>query len=791
MKTNFLLTSAPLALAWSTAFVAFSERPAFAANDEDVVKVRVRVKGKGDIVRRAEMRIGDKRVFSGSDGVLAVSKTSDFSKCTVAKSGFEESSCTHLNENSTGVNDIFLIPSADNQVTTIVITGQDDVSSSKKIISKEELKRIAPGDPTKAIRFMPGVQTGNRMGGGGQRGGGRGGGGGGGGGQNASAATAVSSSASVAQKGADGARFSTALASNSGVSIRGSSASESKYYLDDIEVPYVFHSMLDLSVVPGALIDSIQFESGGFSARYGNAMGGVVVLNTPATLAQKSEGEVTVNLPFYSGAYYRAPLNETSTMSVSYRRSYLDFFLKYLIDKVNPKMGSSVGTLSPVISDAHVQYLHKGADGSRQKITLLGVSDGIKAVFSSRLIGGGDTNFSFSSGVDTGTFAVEQEDSINDAVRYHTTPQVSVVRGTTAIGDNVAKSTQVNARVPLEILVAARDNVNFSVGVDPNVNTMTSTTKAVTLNQTTGVSTENDYSASYTVGNPAFWEVVNWRWGDFEIVPQTRTAYNTQIKRAAFDPRLNISYHVTEKNTLKGAVGRFSMAPTAAQASEGSGNPNLSFQRMYQYILGVETRWTPELTTDVQTYFKDGYGIVTSDPFTRYNNDARTRAWGVEFMVRRAFTGRWFSFLSYSYSKTQEQNAPGESFKRSPNDQTHIANLVGSYRFYPTWELSGTYRYNTSGVYIPSTGAFYNSASDRYVPHSSTVEKDLPAYQSVSFYLGKEFLYDTWQIQMRTGLESWWPSIQVASMQPTFNYSKDVARANISAIPFFEVKGVF
>lgn len=128
---------------------------------------------------------------------------------------------------------------------------------------------------------------------------------------------------------------------------------------------------------------------------------------------------------------------------------------------------------------------------------------------------------------------------------------------------------------------------------------------------------------------------------------------------------------------------------------------------------------------------------------------------------------------------------------RSPLDQTHAANVVASHRFLPTWEGSARYKYATGGSYSPSAGGYYDAGSDRYAALATTEEKDLPAQQTVSFYVKKEFLMNTWKMSLRGGMETFWFKPIVSSMRANYQLTKDNPVTSLSNIPFLELQGAW
>ncbi len=276
------------------------------------------------------------------------------------------------------------------------------------------------------------------------------------------------------------------------------------------------------------------------------------------------------------------------------------------------------------------------------------------------------------------------------------------------------------------------------------------------------------------------------------LTPGVRGFYNGQIKKSSADPRLRARYLINDANTVKAAAGQYSQSPQPQEASKDFGNPDLDFIRSMHYVLGLETKWGDEWTTEVQAFYKTAADNVTGDVEKRFDNDASFRSRGAEIFIRRNPTGRVFGWLAYTYSKTEARDSDQDPFRESQYDQSHVVNLAGNYRFTGTWELGGRYNFHTGDTYTPVDDAVYNANLDRYQERKrdeDTNQRRLDNFNALTVYLGKDFLYDTWKLKLRAGLESYWPQKQTIGISNNYDFSKEEPNRGIPAIPFIEVRG--
>ncbi len=88
--------------------------------------------------------------------------------------------------------------------------------------------------------------------------------------------------------------------------VRGSNPSSTGYFIDGIQVPFLFHLAVGPSVVSPAIIDTVKFHPGAFPAQYGRHTGGIVAATTRRP-ANRFRAEATVRL-FDAGAFVETPL---------------------------------------------------------------------------------------------------------------------------------------------------------------------------------------------------------------------------------------------------------------------------------------------------------------------------------------------------------------------------------------------------------------------------------------------------------------------------------------------------
>lgn len=703
---------------------------------------KVLEKGTGLPLKRVEITVGNSKVFTDKDGVAAVEIPAGTDSIGFYRNAFEIQ--TLRAETYKGKNEltIFLFPAtpADNEV---IIRGAKRPETSRKTISIEEAKKVAPGgDPAQIPKLLPGVQSN---------------------------------------------RFQPTII------VRGSGPFDSRYFIDDWSTPFIFHRIGNISIIPDQILSDVEFSSGGFGAQYGGATGGVVTLKTKNEIPENPKTEFRVNLPVYSSIYHERPVEDNKAMvAVSARRSYLDKILPLVIPKDQDL------TLVPYFGDAHVYY-YKPSDDGHFKAIGLHAYDGLKLLFNSEFSDNEDGRGEFNLLESTNLLGFEWAKTLGEGWSMTSAPQISLSESKTAIvgnrvniaGNQIGINNEFTKRLENKDKVYVGNELTLLEGrADVLAPRPDFDDPFFDFEESPKVSTKvvNRYYSG------AAWLIYDWTLGDLFLTPGLRSGYTTQNKEYYVDPRLNLRYKLSEINALKVAAGKYSQAPQFRETSKVFGNPDLNFIRSYHYILGLETNWTDRWTTDFQTFYKETLDMVRSDPDTNTNNNGSLISYGFEAFIRRNLTQRFFGWLSYTYSVTRERDNDDETYRNSQYDQTHVTNLVSSYKLTATWDLGGRIIYHSGDTYTTVDDAVYNANLDKYQPRpdadARAYDGRLPAYHEIDVYGDKAFLFDTWKMGFKFGIEYLAFKPQATNVQYNYDYSKEEYFTGLPWIPYIELRGV-
>ena len=113
--------------------------------------------------------------------------------------------------------------------------------------------------------------------------------------------------------------------------IRGTSPEDSRYYLDGMKIPIVFHFSGLSTVINGDSIEEVAFLPGNYGVRYGRSLGGAVDIRVKSALPERSNGYVSVDL-FQTTAFVEQRVGKNTALTFSGRRSYFDAILNPILN---------------------------------------------------------------------------------------------------------------------------------------------------------------------------------------------------------------------------------------------------------------------------------------------------------------------------------------------------------------------------------------------------------------------------------------------------------------------------
>lgn len=540
--------------------------------------------------------------------------------------------------------------------------------------------------------------------------------------------------------------------------IWGSYEGQSQITFDEFTVFGLKNYNDNISVVNPFLVKNIEIYKGGFEAKYGNRVGGIVNIAGKNGNMQKPSFSLNIN-PTTINGLVEWPLFKKSSLMLAYRQTYynlynsddFNIFAPTRSTAKNPSVEMKAKNINFDIDvypdnyqfrDLNLKYSIQSDNGGLFYISLYGGGDlfgmtasadlirntkgkngmnrivpfeinitnnetnkqnGLTTYYGKNWKNGSSTQFILShSGYSKQiTDEIESKNLDNNAIYNQDRSLIS----------NEARENIF--RVEQQIPLYNGSNLEFGGGIVANSALISSDTN---LKDTLAINSENTYK-----NNRAYLFLQdNFKLGNnLSVKPGIRLNYHRGFNRYFFEPRLSSSFKINEFVKLNASWGVYNqfMYKIANVDRDNNytylwvtANDKIPALRGMHWIGGLNY-FKNNFTVNVEGYFKTTNNISERrfesflqngkriNEYRLYQGNAKT--YGIDTYVKKDF-GRHSIWASYTLSKTLESLAPiGKplpEYVLAPHDQRHefkIAALFSLKNFY----LSGNYVYG-SGMEI-------------------------------------------------------------------------------------------
>lgn len=581
------------------------------------------------------------------------------------------------------------------------------------------------------------------------------------------------------------------MAFSGAIIIRGSGTGDSHFYVDGVTIPVLFHFGGIKSTYNSDALESVDLYPGGFGTRYGNAIGGVIELKGRKAKTDRIHGYLDANI-FDASFMVEGPISDKVSFLASARRSYIANALDLALKIAGIKLPFSV---VPYYWDYLARVDYNISKTQHSYVTLFGSSDRLDLVINqARGAGSSEVSADKNRISSENTFHLgiagwewDLKKNLRNEFRYAI---CKVFNGTSVLGymkqDGNALAHYLRDEFTYTTAPALKWRLGADVQVVPYDLVLTLPGAFNTVVNDTGHYDFGPYGAYLFAEyqpTPKLTLIPGFRYDYYpeltykgSIVPEFWDYKSFNNNRGiSGEPtlRLTTRYELDKLHTLKASVGNYNNTPQPqGQAIDKNwGTPTLPAQKAAQYVLGYEWKITDLISADLQSYFNKQWNLartpdsleIAHDPQlagTRFLSNGKARMEGLELLLKHDQGKRFFGWISYSLSRSERWNYQENRWSLYSQDQTHILQFIGSYKFAWGQELGARLRYITGNPTTPILGAEdFNSITRSYDPlygpfNSSRVDP----YVSLDLRYEKKFTYNLWQLYAYfevTHLENW------------------------------------
>ena len=522
-----------------------------------------------------------------------------------------------------------------------------------------------------------------------------------------------------------------------GLALRGTAPRDTKVYLDEIEVPLLYHFGGIASFLPTGAVDEVTLEPGGASVRYGRGLGGVAVVTsrTGRNDRWRVGGELSL---IHASALAEGPGPLKGTWLVGARRSYFDAILAAArLDLV----------LVPRYGDAQLRW--ESGDG-RWMAILFGSDDLLTLSHdpSNTGAGGFDTSnvkaFRYTSRF--ARLGVRYR-AVRGATSFEAMPSVGIDDvNARANQDDLDKGLH-RTTIPLSLrghvstpAAGGTLSVGFDGGWQHHSYDIVNTPPATRLDPAPDMVIHRNLSR--WAADAGAWIEQSWFFGGerFELRPGVRADHFGLSDQWTLDPRIALTAQLPHQVTLVQSLGRYHEPPLVTDLDPIFGDRVMLGSSATQAATTLKTIVGDDKEISATVYYQDlrqlPVDAITSATPTSANGSEESggllgisrelvdtqfgsysyreaigkgRAYGLELIARRNL-GRWTGWIAYTYARSYRTNPTrGDEAHPYVLDQPHALTIVGTTELFAHWRVGGRFRYTTGNPYTPVGGAYPKS----------------------------------------------------------------------------------
>lgn len=517
--------------------------------------------------------------------------------------------------------------------------------------------------------------------------------------------------------------------------LRGAAPNQSLVFVGEHPVPRAFHVLSLASVVPADVIDRIDFVPGNFDGRYGNATGGVVVIEPRRGRRDGFHGFGEVDLAAAS-ALVEGPVGKRGgSFVVAAQRAYVDGVLI-----AAQKLLGEQDFLLPRYWDYQAMFDHPLRGGGTISARVIGSGDRI------RLRGDDLDNpgqktllFDFRSDFHRADVVVRKRVGdwrfmVSPAFRY----QVGRSELTRQMSNQFRRDYVTSLRA--EAVRDLSQRLSLVFGADLQVDAYAAQTNVEGTNGVGGEppKTQDAHGTETWVGA---YTTARLRLGPLLLTPGVRASGFVvgAAREFSVDPRLNARIDIAERWNVRLGVGAYSQPRVVRYAADGRlvpggarlGNDNLVLPAFFSNFEPVVT-FEPlqntlrvaravQASATVAHHMLAGYDIELTGFWREQDNGippivdttrlpaTKTRTYGLELLIRRPLTRRLYGWIAYTLMRNQTHvdasgDDPGGWFT-ADFDQRHNLAVIASYKLPHNWQIGGRFRLVSGSPYTPVLGA--------------------------------------------------------------------------------------
>ena len=576
------------------------------------------------------------------------------------------------------------------------------------------------------------------------------------------------------------------------VIVRGGGPNENRFYIDNVEIPYLNHFSTQgasggpVGIINVDFVQSVDFLSGAFPASKGNALSSILNFTFVDGNKDKMKYRDTVGASDL-GLTLDGPTGEKSTLLLSLRRSYLqflfsalklpflptytDFQLKYKI-RLNPKNELTIIGLGAK-DDFKLNLKANDTEYQRYILDFLPVQEQYSYVFGMVL------KHYRTNGYDT--WVLSRNYLNNLQYKYLN----NVEADSNKILDYLSGEGEIKVRYQRDIIGEKGFRLSYGAGYE-FAHYRNSTFKRLYFG---GIENDISYNTNLKLGKFSIFGQASKSYLNekLSISLGLRTDVNSYSSSMSnpmdqLSPRFSASYRLTGKLNLNFSAGRYYQLPpyTALGYSNQSGvlinkQNNLKYIRADHLVTGLEFIPSENVQFTAEGFYK-GYSqypfsVRDSVPLSSKSADygifgdeelvstSTGRAYGIELLGRLKEFRRINLVFSYTYVRSEFRGLDSQWIPSSW-DNKNLFSLTATKKFNRNWDIGMKWRFVGGAPYTPydvvksSYKVAWDLQGQGYLDYSKFNSLRLKAFHQLDLRIDKQYFYTGWSLMLYADIQN-------------------------------------
>lgn len=501
--------------------------------------------------------------------------------------------------------------------------------------------------------------------------------------------------------------------------VRGGDVYETSTYIDGLVVSNPYYSKTPDIATRGrfspSLFEGVQFNTGGYSAEYGQALSSILILNSTDVATQDNTG---ISLMGLGGELNHTFSKKNSSLMLSgahYNYTLYNKLFKSNVDWKDPTKsynGTVVYRIKPRSTGLLKAYITSDYGKLSYKTT-------INSAGNKMLISNNSTNL-YSN--------LSYRDCFSEKSCYKIGVSASYQKNKLGIDDDQVKTREQNIEARFSVIHDLADGVKLNWGVSETYKN---------YDQDYIVAETGNYNGNFEDHLLSAFVEPEFKFSkNFALRTGIRGEYSSAIDKCNIAPRLALAWKTGKQSQLSAAWGLYYQTP---QSDYLKYTTNLDFERAIHHILSWQYGEASKQLFRTEVYYKNYDNLITYD-IGNYNQPANLQnngngyAYGIDVFWQDKKSIKGFEYwVTYSYIDTKRK------YKYYP--QKAVPSFISDHSFsFVTKYWLNKINTQVGASFSAASGKPYNNTNSKEFNNERTkAYTDLSMNFSHVFYLGSQY----------------------------------------------------